>query len=111
MPISILDSGNPGSPVFHLAFDALPGQLSKNRARAMEEQQEEDVGSAPDESADGEELQVASAYLRGFLAEFERRLVAAEKLEPPPASPRIPRGSLRCGTMLKAPGSLRWPQR
>jgi len=77
MPISILDPGNAGSPVFHLAFDALPGQLSKSRTRPTEEQQEEDVGSAPDETADGEELQVASAYLRGFLAEFERRLVAA----------------------------------
>jgi plasmid stabilization system protein ParE len=77
MPISILDPGNAGSPVFHLAFDAQPGQMSKNHARAAEEPQEEDAGSATDETADSEEPQAASAYLRGFLAEFERRLVAA----------------------------------
>lgn len=77
MPISILDPGNAGSPVFHLAFDALPRQMSKNDTRAAEEQQEEDGGSATEETAEGEELQAASVYLRGFLAEFERRLVAA----------------------------------
>jgi hypothetical protein len=77
MPISILDAGNAGSPVFHLAFDAQPKEISTGHTHAAEEQQEEDAGSPADETADGEELRAASAYLRGFLAEFERRLVAA----------------------------------
>jgi hypothetical protein len=77
MPISILDPGKAGSPVFHLAFDAEPKRVSKYHARAPEEQQEEDASSATDEGADDEELQASSAYLRGFLGELERRLVAA----------------------------------
>lgn len=77
MPISILDPGNAISPVFHLAFDAQPRQKSTNHSQAAEDQQGEDSASGDDETADIEEPQAVSAYLRGFLAEFERRLVAA----------------------------------
>jgi hypothetical protein len=74
VPVSILDQENASAPVFHLAFDAQPRQASRRRTKEEPEQQvETDLTS--DECVEDDETQIASASLRGFLTEIERRLV------------------------------------
>jgi hypothetical protein len=74
VPVSILDPENADSPVFHLAFDAQPRQMVQRSTKA-EPEQEDEIDATPDECTDGDEVQIASASLRGFLANIEERLV------------------------------------
>ena len=73
-PVSILCPGDSTSPIFHLAFDAIPKQSPAKRPPAAEEQVE-DMNSAPDETAEID-LQPDSGRLVKVLAEFEQRLVS-----------------------------------
>jgi hypothetical protein len=73
-PISILRPENLESPIFHLAFDAIPQHLSPQPTSLADDLEGNET--EPEDLPHGEEVQENAANLVGLLASLEQRLAS-----------------------------------